>query len=397
MTLQTYFSSFFSRLAGGALCLAAVTAQAQIVSSTPIATTSSASFINIEAPFRCSVKEVGSIDISTTIALKNNDFKLTYFDEMDPLPRFEVNGFTFESMPLDEALQNLVNEAEIEVYAEDIAYPELSGKGIFGKLSSVVKELATAGDAFAKYDADQKRLYLSHRGRFELKLPDNRVVMFAVLDALRGAGITSVTPNWKEHTILMILTHAEQQKVQELLDYILKDGNLLLADVQVYRLHPLHADANWQSVVANFGAGRIHTAQDGLVGKMLTMGHQQRFEHLRDSLLPNYDLDLISQGVAIVPNGWKMRFDIGKCAFKKQDLSSLSVLLNTRIKSAEFIETSVTIDTAKGEITTFNTIDAIDNELAIIGIPAFPVENGSFEEMLFTLKLRFIRFTKEGE
>lgn len=397
MAYKSYFTSFFNCLLGSTLCLFTMTAQTQASTSAQMVTTPTASFLNIEAPFRCSVKEVGSIDISTTIALKDKDFKLNYIDEMDALPRYEVNGFTFDSMPLDEALQNLLREAEIDVYTEDTAYPELSGKSIFGELSTVVKELSTSADAFAKYDADQKRLYLSHRGRFELQLPDNRIVMFAVLDALRGAGITGMIPNWKNHTVLMILTHAEQQKVQELLDYILKDGKLLLADIQVYRLHPLHKDANWQSVVANFGAGRIHTAQDGLVGKMLTMGHQKRFEHLRDSLLPNYDVNLISQGVAIVPNGWKMRFDIGKCAFKEEDLSSLSILLNAQIKSSDYIETAVTIDTAQGEITTFNTIDELDNEIAVIGVPAFPTQEGSLEEMLFTLKLRFIRFTKEGK
>ena len=42
-----------------------------------------ARFINIETPFRCSVQHFGDLDVATTIALRPNDFKLTFFDKID--------------------------------------------------------------------------------------------------------------------------------------------------------------------------------------------------------------------------------------------------------------------------------------------------------------------------
>jgi hypothetical protein len=376
------------------LAAAAVLMMGSPAVSQNLKTTPSAAFLNIEAPFRCSVKEFGDIDISSTISLKEKDFKLNYIDEMDKLPRFEVNGFTFSNQALDEVIQKLVDEAGIEVYSEDIAYPELNGKDIYGELTNVVAELSKAGDSFYKYDAKRKYLYLSHKGRFELQVPNNRLVMFAMLDALRGADITDAIPNWKSNTISMTLSREGEKVVQELVDYILQDSKLLLADIQLYRLTPIKQGSNWQEIVNDFGAGRIYTAQKGVVGKMLSMGHQRHSEHLKASLGLGYNVTKISQGVAVVPHGWKMRFDLGRCAPNISDVSSLSILLNANIKTPESIDTEITVDTQMGEITTFDVITAMDNELAIIGVPAFEGKTGMNDELLFTLKLRFIRFVK---
>ncbi len=376
----------------------ATVAHATITQVSPaIETAPSVNFLNVEAPFRCTVKEVGDVEVSSTISLSSDDFQLKFYDDMDKLPRFEVNGFTFGSMPVDEVVQQLVEDAEIEVYAEDTAYPELTGKNIYGELTDVMNELTKAGDVFYRYDASRKRIYLSHKGRFELKLPDNRLVMFAVLDALRGADIANIVPNWKNNTILMILTHAEAEKIRDLISYILKESKILVADVRAFRLTPLKTDPQWQRVVNDFGAGRVYTTQNGLVGKLLSMGHQKHSQHLISSLSQDYAITQFSEGVAVVPNNWKMRFDIGRCTTDPTETVSVSVLLNANVKSPDTVETTLTLDSARGEITSFDVISAIDEELAVVGVPVFEREKQGEEELLFTVKLRFIRLVKGGE
>ena len=352
---------------------------------------SSARFVNIETPFRCSVKRFGDLDIATTIALKKGDFKLTYFDKMDDLPRYEVNGLSFTKKPIDEALQKLVDEAEITVYSEDGFYPSMDADNVFGELTEVVDELTASGEIFYRYDAKKKELYLSRKGRFELQLPENRMVMLAVLDALRGAGIADARPNWKDNTILMTLSQAEKETVEELMKYIEDDGYLLLTDTQVFTARPKTPVANWQKVLRRFGIGRVYTANNGLRGKILGMGNQIPTERFLAAANTEFIVTPISQGVAIVPNGWKMRLNVGQCSIYDR-LSTLSVLLNAKIFSPEKVEANVTLDTRQGELSSFNTVSAIDNELVIVGVP----EPGRGKnEILTTLKLRLIRLVKE--
>ena len=94
--------------------------------------------------------------------------------------------------------------------------------------------------------------------------------------------------------------------------------------------------------------------------------------------------------MSIVPNNWKMRFNVGQCSYNKE-MASFSVLLSAYIKSPERVETDVTFDSKIGEISSFNTVSAIDDELVILGIP---VEQKNLE-LMATLKLRLIRLVKE--
>lgn len=390
-------NSLFCALIIGLLTLPISLSASPIVNNslfTRFNTTQTARFLNVETPFRCSVKNFGDQEISTTLALKPTDFQLHFFDVTDELPRFEVNGFSFDAMPVDEALQKLVDEAGITVYTEDGAYPELDAKDVYGELSAVVEELTRSGDTFYKYDAERKEMYLARKGRFELQLPNNRMVMLAMLDALRGAGLKEITPDWKKNTILLTLTPDEKATVESLVNYIVNDSYLLLADTQVYRLAPKTLDASWQKTVELFGIGRIYSATNGLMGKALITGHHQKTQNLLSSLDNDFIITPISQGVAIVPNGWKMRFDVGRCAYPNES-SSLSVLLNAHIRSTDKVETYVTLDTRAGEVSTFNIIGALDNEIVIIGIPSLKPTTTDNNELLVTLKLRLIRLVKE--
>lgn len=358
---------------------------------TSVQAASTARFVNLETPFRCAVKHFGDLDIATTLALGPNDFQLTFFDKMDDLPRYEVNGLSFTKRPIDEALQHLVDEAGITVYTEDGYYPAMNADAVYGELGEVVADLAAAGDIFYRYDAARRELYLSRQGRFELQLPANRMVMLAMLDALRGAGIKNVRPDWKMNTILMSLTRPEKATVEQLIASVVQDGYLLLADAQVYAATPKASDSNWQRIVRKYGAGRVYSANNGLIGKVLAIGNQRPVQEFMAALESEFTLAPVSQGVAIVPNGWKMRFNIGQCSVR-DDMASLSVLLHTWIRSPEKVETDITLDSQSGEMGSFNTVSAIDDELIIIGVP---MNKNSSDELFATLKLRLIRLVKE--
>ncbi|MBR6411801.1 MAG: hypothetical protein IKS41_01400 [Alphaproteobacteria bacterium] len=377
----------YTRFLGMALILAMVSG-GQVWAASPKST---ARFINIETPFRCSVNRYENLKVSTTLPVKAGDFKLTFFDKMDDLPRYEVNGLSFKKKPIDEALQLLVDEADITVYTEDGYYPSMDADGVFGELTDVVNELTASGGIFYRYDAIRKELYLSRKARFELQLPDNRMVMLALLDALRGAGIHDARPDWKNSTILITLTQAEKKTVEELLAYILEDGYLLLADTRVYGARPKTPMVNWQKIVRRFGAGRVYSANNGLVGKILSIGNQIPEQEFIKTVGTEFAIMPVSQGVAIVPNGWKMRFNVGQCSVGDK-FPSLSILVNTQIRTPEKVETNITLDTKKGELSSFNAIAAIDNELMVVGVPA---PGSRDEELLATLKLRLIRLVKE--
>ncbi len=355
---------------------------------------SSASLLNIETPFRCQTDSIRNQKIITSIQLAQDDFKMKYIDAIDDLPRYEVNGFSFDEKPLDEALQELVEEAGIEVYTEDETYVSLNAKDVYGELSLVVDELTKAGETYYKYDAKQKRLYLTRRGRFELKVPADRVLILGVLDALRGAGIENANPNWKTGIITFTLTHDEEKRIQDLLKLLTERGEFLVADTTVYAIDSCTITGNWGEIIKTFGADRIHTSNNGLMGKLLSMDHQGNSNTLMQAISKYYTITPISQGMSVVPSGWKMRFDIGRCADAAYTTDQLSLLIYPHLKKDGTVNAQITLDSVAGELSTFKVNTNIDNELAIIGIPS---QYGYGGELLAIMKLKLIRLTNEKQ
>lgn len=353
---------------------------------------SSVSSINLETPFRCRTSLIEDQEIISTIKLNADDFKLKQIDVADNLPRYEVNGFSFEDTPVDQALQILVEEAGIEVFTEDDTYIALSAKDIYGELSLVINELSNAGETYYQYDAQQKRLYLTRRARFELKMPNSRTLVLGILDALRGAGIENITPNWNTNVLSLTLTKDEEKSVRKLIDHIMKTGEFLVADTQVYSVTPTQNDSNWGTVVNAFGVEKIHSTNSGLAGKLLSMNHQKNSKNFMETIQQYYQVSPLSHGMSVVPNGWKMRFDIGKCATTPYIQNQLSLLLYPNVGKDNTVDIQITLDTAQGELSTFKTSAAIDDELAIVGISN---QNGIGSEILAVMKLKLIRLVQE--
>lgn len=349
----------------------------------------SVDLLNIETPFRCQTDPLNNQKVISSVRLEANDFKLTYIDTQDELPRYEVNGYSFKDTALDEALQNLVDEAGIEVFSEDEGFASLNAKDIYGELSIVVDELTKAGDVYYKYDAARKHLHLMRIGKFEVKLPKNRYVILGILDALRGAGIEDVNPNWNTGVITLNLKRDEEKRVRDLFKQILANEQLIIADTEIFALSFGNTGGNWGEIMQSFGADKIHTSNNGLMGKLLSMGHQSNPKALMDSIKNYYQIAPVSHGIAIVPNNWKMRFDIGRCANNIYMQDQLSLLVYPHTRQDGTMDIQITLDSKKGEMSTFQVNASVDDELALIGIPDGTQPN---TELLAIMKLKLIRF-----
>ena len=353
--------------------------------------------VNIETPARCQIA-LHNNQITSSIPLNKASFKMVNMDKSDALPRYEVNNYTFKDMPLDLAIQNLVSEAGIRVYSDDALFPDVSGDSIRGELTTVINELTSAGDVFYRYNASQKQLILSRWARFVMHVPGGRVGMYTVLDALRGANITNLQPDFGANEIYMRVNSEKLKTINELLETIKQSSSLLLFDIQVYRLTKTNPNQklDWQNIVQNFGVTRINSSVNGIMGRVLSMKHQPNSKNIVDMLKGYGSVNVISEGVAVMPNNWKVRFDIGQCVKFETPEKDLSMLFQSSILSGNRAESNIALDTPSGEITSFHAIYNIDDMLNVIGIPG-KIFNPAWEdniEYIITLKPRIVRLIK---
>ena len=87
-----------------------------------------------------------------------------------------------------------------------------------------------------------------------------------------------------------------------------------------------------------------------------------------------------------------MFFDVSKCAVKNAMAPHLSVSINPKMDSESKINALVTLNSQQGEISSFNINAALNDELAIIGIPNIAVGG----ELLVLVKLKLIRLVGEN-
>ena len=70
----------------------------------------------------------------STIPYNLKAFNLLRNGQNDALPRFEVNGFSFKTMPAEQALLKLTKEAGIKLIAKDAPYTSISAENLRGEL-----------------------------------------------------------------------------------------------------------------------------------------------------------------------------------------------------------------------------------------------------------------------
>ena len=114
------------------------------IDSRSIRTPDGANALDLETPLRCNVNWETQ-QMVLTLPFNNSVFKM----ENDKLPRFEVTGFTFETMPAEKALYKLTKEAGIKLVAKDAPYTSLSGDNLKGEFTDVVNMITEAAEMLA--------------------------------------------------------------------------------------------------------------------------------------------------------------------------------------------------------------------------------------------------------
>ena len=342
--------------------------------------------LNVEKAVRCNVR-TPALEVVQNVIVQSNELKLTPVGG-DNLPAYMVDKFEATQMPLDAVLQELVDEAGIKVCSEDGIFPTVAVKGLEGSLQDVVQEIASLGNAFVRYNAAEKKLYLSRRMTFEVHVPAGRLGMYAIVDALRGSDVLDVKPDWNKNLIYLNLNSDSYPVVQSLLDAIRQKPQLLVLDIQFYRLSANNID--WEAIVKKFGAKRVNSSLNGLSGRLLISDHQKQGWTLVQELAKHAPITLLAEGIAVVPEDFNVRFDLGLCS----DTQGRDLFMNMTggLGEADKIQTTFSVSTKQGEATAFNSFYEIDDTLAVIDLPSTIFGPTAAQvEYFMTLKPRLVR------
>ena len=376
-----------------------VTAKIEEPKKLPIHTSEGARSLDLEAPLRCSVNW-NAQQIITTIPFNVKAFNLVRNGRNDMLPRYEVNGFSFETMPAEKALYKLLKEADIRVIAKEAPYASISAENLRGELSEVVRMIAEAAEIYYNYDAENKTLRISRKSNFSLYVPKSRPILLSVLDVLRGAGITDITTDWKDYTISFDANYELQNKIMTLIAYFEDNPILVAFDVSIFRIYPntQSGEINWQNMLNIFDYGTIRTAKTGVIGRVLTTSNDINIQSLQGYLGQQAKVEMLSQGKLTVPNLWLSRFDIGKCGPRGTAWSDLSILARASLEQGNKIFSHITLEKTEGQITQFNIRSKIGDNFVIIGIPSeiFGISAPKSEILVFMVP-RIIRTTKTSK
>ncbi len=334
-------------------------------------TTRSAEMVSLESPMRCTVHETQQ-NIMTVIPFKQEAFKLERADKSDPLPRYEVTGFSFDGQTAERVFYKLLNEAKIKVVAEGGPFPELAAENITGELSEVMNMIADAADIYYRYNDQQKVLIISREVNWNFYIPDKREVMIAVLDSLRGAGIHDLIVNWEESVISFKGDKQIEEKVKKLIELFDTEPKLIVFDVQVLRVKPYGATKEivWQELVDIFGADRIKFMLKGVMGRALVTDYDINPKSLRNFLNARGSVTQVSEGMFIAANKWRARFDVGRCGYMSMPEAQLSIMAQTELYGERRMNTAVTLDSDQGEITAFTAKSRLGDNIVLIGIPS---------------------------
>jgi len=335
-----------------------------------IRTPKCASSLDLETPLRCYVNW-STQEMIKAIPYNMKAFNLVRNGKNDMLPRFEVTGFTFATMPAEKAMYKLTKEAGIKLVAKDAPYASISAENLRGELSEVIGMIADAAEIYYAYDAERKTLTISRKSNFSLYVPKSRPIMLGLLDVLRGSGITDMTTDWADYSVTFEADFELQSKVNKLVSYFEENPSLITFDVNVFRIYPYSKDNDieWQELLTTFDFGTIKTTKTGVIGRALTTSNDLNISTLRSFLGQQAMVLPVAEGKFVVPNLWFARFDIGKCAARDSIESGLSVLAKASLEHDNRIFSDITLEATNGQITHFNVRSRLGENFMIIGIP----------------------------
>lgn len=346
------------------------TAKVEKLTYPVIRTPKGANQLDLESPMRCFVNW-NTQQMISSIPYNLKAFNLVYNDGKDALPRFEVNGFSFGTMPAERALLKLTKEAGLKLVAKDAPYSSISAENLHGDFTEVVDIIANAAEIYYTYNDVNKTLRISRTANFSLFVPQSRPIMLAVLDVLRGAGITDFTANFDEYTITFNADFELKNKILNLISYFEENPILLAYDVRVYNLYPYSKEGiEWQQIMKTFDFGAIKSTKSGVLGRILTTSNEINVNSLTAFLSRQARVEISGEGKFAVPNQWFSRFDIGKCAASDSILSELSMLAKANYGSDNKLLSQITLEGSGGEISQYSIRSRIGENFLIIGLPS---------------------------
>ena len=236
-----------------------------------IRTPEGANELDLETPLRCDVNWETQ-QMVLTLPYSKSAFKLERNGTNDPLPRYEVTGFSFDMMPAEQAVVKLLKEADIRVSSADGPYTSISANDLKGELSAVLKMITDSAGIYYSYNAKEKILTLSRHANMTLYTPHAKPIMMGLLDVIRGAGITNIVANWADFSLTFDADVETRNKMIELINFFEDNPTLVAYDVSVFRLYPYNQsqDIEWIDMLKAFDFGSITTAQSGQIGRILT-------------------------------------------------------------------------------------------------------------------------------
>ncbi len=364
-----------------------------------IRTPEGANALDLETPLRCNVNWKTQ-QMVLTLPYVRSAFKLERNGQNDPLPRFEVTGYSFEMMPAEKAIARLTKEAEIKVSSKDGPYTSISAEDLKGEFSEVIKMIADSADVYYTYNAKDKILTLSRRVNMTLYTPQSRPILLGLLDVIRGAGITSIVTNWADYSITFDADIETRNKIIELINSFENSPTLIAYDVSIFRLYPnnKNKDIEWKEMLNAFDFGSITTAQTGVIGRVLTTTNDISIENLQKFLGNQARIESVAEGKFVVPNLWLSRFDIGKCSKPSANSYGLSVLARASLEKNNEIFSDITLEDLQGQVTSFKIRNKLGENFLIIGLPneLFKIYDSRSETIVFMVP-RLIRTLKTNE
>lgn len=364
-----------------------------------IRTTEGANALDLETPLRCNVNWETQ-QMVLTLPYVKSAFKLERNGQNDALPRFEVNGFSFDMMPAEQALVRLTKEADIRVSSADGPYTSISAEDLRGEFSEIIKMITDSAGIYYTYNAKDKILTLSRKVNMTLYTPQSRPIILGLLDVIRGAGITDIVTNWADYSITFDADVETKDKIAELINFFENSPTLVAYDVSIFRLYPYDTsrDIEWKEMLKAFDFGSITTAQTGVIGRILTTTNDISKEKLQQFLGNQAQIETVSEGKFVVPNQWLARFDIGKCSLPEANAYGMSILAKAAVQKSNEIFTDVTLEETNGQITQFKIRNKLGENFLIIGLPneLFNVNAPKSETIIFMVP-RLIRTLKTTE
>lgn len=339
----------------------------------PAKTTGSAEFFSLETPLRCDVNWETQ-NLISNIPADHNLFYLERIDKGDKLPLIQVkNPINFENLTIDDTFKLLLASTGIELYAPEPPYDKITAKELSGKLSDVIDFIANTANVYYNYDAKIKRLTIKRNAKWNLHVPGPDEITLAVLDSLRGSGITNLVVDWQEKTIIFKGGKLTEEKIRSLINELNEEKTLVAFDMDVYRIYPYKKDGiNWMELLKAFRKDSVKVSVRGIIGRLLVTDPNINTKTLKTFLKPRSNYVLISRGTFILPNRWQGRFDIGQCSREERLETDIQIMAEpnyTTEKGINKITTDIILRVTNGDIATYPTPFRIGNNILIIGIP----------------------------